>query len=115
MYLNRAEARAKSGNEAGALEDINVIRRRANIPEYTEVPDEKTLMEIVLDERRLELAFEAHRRYDIFRNGLTLDRRYPGTHDRGAALMTVPANHPRVIDYIPEPQILAQPNLTQNP
>lgn len=115
MYLNRAEARAKTGNTEGALEDINIIRRRANIPEYTEVPEHKTLLEIVLDERRVELAFEAHRRYDIFRNGLTLDRRYPGTHDRGAALMTVPANHPRVVDYIPEPQILAQPNLEQNP
>lgn len=115
MYLNRAEARAKSGNTAGALEDINVIRERANIPVLTEVPDGMTLLETVLEERRIELAFEAHRRYDIFRNGLTLDRRYPGTHDRGSALMTIPATHPRVVDYIPDPQILAQPNLVQNP
>jgi hypothetical protein len=115
MYLNRAEARAKSGDSAGALADVNVIRQRANIPVLTEVPDGMTLLETVLEERRIELAFEAHRRYDIFRNGLTLDRRYPGTHDRGAALMTVPATHPRVVDYIPDPQILAQPNLVQNP
>ncbi|MDF1550333.1 MAG: RagB/SusD family nutrient uptake outer membrane protein, partial [Bacteroidales bacterium] len=70
---------------------------------------------IVFDERRLELAYEAHRRYDIFRNGLTLNRHYPGTHDRGAALITVPATHPRVVEFIPDPQILAQPNLVQNP
>jgi hypothetical protein len=115
MYLNRAEARAKTGDVEGALEDVNEIRRRANIPQYAAVPEDKTILEVVLDERRLELAFEAHRRYDIFRNGLTLDRRYPGTHDRGAALMTIPANHNRVVDYIPDPQILAQPNLEQNP
>lgn len=115
MYLNRAEARAKTGDVEGALEDVNEIRKRANIPEYSVVPEDKTILEVVLDERRLELAFEAHRRYDIFRNGLTLDRRYPGTHDRGAALMTIPANHNRVVDYIPDPQILAQPNLEQNP
>lgn len=117
MYLNRAEARAKIGsNISGALEDINLIRERASINTYSEVPAGRTILEIVLEERRIELAYEAHRRYDIFRNGLTLDRRYPGTHDRGAnPLLTVPATSPRVVDYIPEAQILAQPNLVQNP
>lgn len=115
MYLNRAEARAKTGNTDGALADVNIIRKRANIPEFSVVPAETNILDIVLDERRLELAFEAHRRYDIFRNGLTLDRRYPGTHDRGAALMTIPSSSNRVVDFIPDPQILAQPNLVQNP
>ncbi|MDE5418791.1 RagB/SusD family nutrient uptake outer membrane protein [Labilibaculum sp. DW002] len=117
MYLNRAEARAKIGtNTSGALEDMNLIRKRADIDPYSAVPAGRTLLEIILEERRIELAFEAHRRYDIFRNGLTLDRRYPGTHDRGAnPLLTVPATSPRVVDYIPEAQILAQPNLVQNP
>lgn len=115
MYLNRAEARAKTGNTDGALEDLNLIRSRAMIPTYDEVPVGLDILDLVLEERRLELAYEAHRRYDIFRNGLTLDRRYPGTHDRGNALMTVPATHNRVVEYIPEDQILAQPNLTQNP
>jgi len=116
MYLNRAEARAKTGDTAGALEDLNLIRDRANIFTYSEVPEDRTILDIVLEERRVELAFEAHRRYDIFRNGLTLDRRYPGTHDRGSKpLLTVPATSPRVIDFIPEAQILAQPNLEQNP
>lgn len=116
MYLNRAEARAKTGNTSGALDDLNVIRARANIATYSAVPADRTILDIVLEERRLELAFEAHRRYDIFRNGLTLDRRYPGTHDKGASpLLTVPASSSRVVDFIPEAQILAQPNLVQNP
>lgn len=37
----------------------------------------KTLLEYVLEERRKELAFEGHRRFDIFRNGLTMNRSYP--------------------------------------
>jgi starch-binding outer membrane protein, SusD/RagB family len=118
MYLNRAEAYAKKGNQNAALNNINVIRQRAGIPLFgvdIQVPPGQSVLEIVLEERRLEMAYEAHRRYDVFRNGLTLDRRYPGTHDRGTPLMTVAPDHPRVVEFIPETQILAQPNLEQNP
>ena len=118
MYLNRAEAYAKMGNESAAINDINVIRQRAGIPLYgtdIEVPSGMTILDVVLEERQLELAYEGQRRYDIFRNNLTLDRRYPGTHDRGSALMQVPPSHPRVVEFIPEPQLLAQPNLVNNP
>ena len=118
VYLNRAEAYAKMGNESAAISDINVLRQRAGIPLYNsdiEIPSGKTALDVVLEERQMELAFEAQRRYDVFRNNLTLDRRYPGTHDRGNALMTVDPNHPRVVEYIPEPQLLAQPNLINNP
>ncbi|TVQ09663.1 MAG: RagB/SusD family nutrient uptake outer membrane protein [Bacteroidetes bacterium] len=118
MYLNRAEAYAKLGNEGAAISDINVLRQRAGIPLYNsdiEIPSGKTVFDVVMEERQMELAFEAHRRYDIFRNNLTLDRRYPGTHDRGSALMQVAPTHPRVVEYIPEPQLLAQPNLINNP
>ena len=40
---------------------------------YTSVED------IVADERRMELAFEGHRFFDVFRNGQDMDRRYPGS------------------------------------
>ncbi len=118
IYLNRAEANAKMGNEQAAIDDVNVIRQRAGIPQFgadIQIPDDKTVLDIVLEERQLELAYESHRRYDIFRNDRTLDRKYPGTHDRGDALMTIPPDHPRVVEYIPEPQLLAQPNLVNNP
>ena len=35
-------------------------------------------LEVVLDERRLELAFEGHRMFDVYRNKLNMDRQYPG-------------------------------------
>jgi len=120
MYLNRAEANAKLGLNQDALNDVNVLRKRAGLNEdalYSEsdLKGRESVFAIVLEERRLELAFEAQRRWDLFRNGLSLDRNYPGTHDRGDALLTIPATHPRVVFFIPESQILVQENLIQNP
>ncbi|WP_415326415.1 RagB/SusD family nutrient uptake outer membrane protein [Chryseobacterium sp. MMS23-Vi53] len=116
MYLNRAEAYAKKGNTASALADVNVIRARAGIPTYTSVPAGQTLINLVLDERRLELAFEGQRKYDIFRNKLDLNRQYPGSHLNGTnPFYTVSYTNNRTIEYIPEQQIQIQPNLIQNP
>ncbi|UTF94480.1 RagB/SusD family nutrient uptake outer membrane protein [Elizabethkingia anophelis] len=116
VYLNRAEAYAKKGNIGFALADVNVIRTRAGIPVYTSVPAGMTLLDTVLQERRLELAFEAQRKYDVFRNKLNMNREYPGTHLNGDnPFYTVPYTNNRIIEYIPEQQIQIQPNLIQNP
>lgn len=116
MYLNRAEAYAKLGNVNKAIEDINIIRTRAGIPTYTNLPSTSTIVDIVLQERRAELAFEGHSKFDIFRNGKTLNRKYPGTHLSGNnPFYEIAPDNNRVIQYIPEGQILAQPNLVQNP
>lgn len=118
MYLNKAESLAKRSADQDALDNINILRQRAGVPEYTlgNLPDGKTVLDVVLDERRLELAFEGHRRYDVYRNGRTLSRRYPGTHLNNAnPFFEIPANHPRVIEFIPEQQIILQPSLEQNP
>ncbi|SNZ00428.1 RagB/SusD family nutrient uptake outer membrane protein [Flagellimonas pacifica] len=118
MYLNKAEALAKSGSDQEALNNINMLRQRAGVPEYTlgSLPAGKSVLDVVLDERRLELAYEGHRRYDIYRNGLTLDRRYPGTHlAAGSAFFEIPSTHPRIIEFIPEQQIILNPALEQNP
>ena len=107
------------GSGEDAIDEVNIIRQRARIPLYNldiQVPDGMTSLDVVLQERRLELAFEIHRRFDVFRNGRTMDRRYPGTHDRGEdANMLIPPDHPRVVYFIPERQRLAQPNLINNP
>ncbi|MBQ3673971.1 MAG: RagB/SusD family nutrient uptake outer membrane protein, partial [Paludibacteraceae bacterium] len=84
VILNRAEAYAKLGRNAEALADVDMIRQRAGIPAegmfssnmhgYTDVLD------IVLDERRMELAFEGHRMFDVYRNKRDMDRRFGGVH-----------------------------------
>jgi len=121
LYLIRAEANAKLGRTQQALDDVNVIRKRAGIPTAglwtTSNLGTKTALDIVLSERKLELAWEGHRKFDVFRNGFTLDRRYPGTHIANSnSFLTVEAKSNEVIDYIPEQQItLTHGILKQNP
>lgn len=117
MYLNKAESFAKRSLDQLALDNINILRVRAGVPEYelSSLPAGKTVLELVAEERRLELAYEGHRRYDVYRNGDTMDRRYPGTHLNGAnAYLEIPASASRIIEYIPEQQIILQPSLIQN-
>lgn len=116
IYLNRAEAYAKKGITSSALADVNIIRTRAGIPTYGSVPAGQTILDTVLQERRLELAFEAQRKYDVFRNKLDMNRQYPGSHLNGInPFYTMPYTNNRIIEYIPEQQIQIQPNLIQNP
>ncbi|TRZ41861.1 RagB/SusD family nutrient uptake outer membrane protein [Robertkochia solimangrovi] len=118
MYLNKAEAYAKSGNEAAAIENVNIIRERAGIETYESgnLPAGMTALDAALQERRMELAYEGHRKFDVFRNNRALNRRYPGTHLNGNnPYYEVTPTDNRVIVYIPEAQITAQPSLIQNP
>ena len=121
MYRTRAEAFAKERALCYSLADLNVIRTRAHIPALTakEMKPGKTLLEYVLEERRKELAFEGHRRFDICRKGRTMNRSYPGTHDRGAATsvrLTISADDPAAIEFIPQREIDSYPGvLEQNP
>jgi len=84
VILNRAEAYARiGGHDADALQDVNVIRTRAGIPDEGLFALDKmhgyaSAVDIVMDERRLELAFEGHRMFDVYRNKQKMDRRYPG-------------------------------------
>lgn len=120
MYLVRAEANAKLGNDAAAIADVNLIRSRAGLSGnalYTtgNLKGHATVLEVVLEERRLELAFEAHRPYDLFRNNLPMVRAYPGFHGNNQYDLTIQPNDPQVINYIPERETGLNPNLTQNP
>ncbi len=120
MYLNKAEANAKLGNDQLAIADVNLIRERAGLSGtalYT-VSDLKgrgSVLNVVLEERRLELAFEGQRPGDLFRNNLPLVRAYPGLHGTDNFNFRVEPTDPRVIYYIPEREININPKLTQNP
>ena len=71
MYLNRAEALALSGKEADALVDVNRIRTRAGLDPKTGLTG-KTLIDEIAAQRRIELAFEGHRFFDLKRRGLDI-------------------------------------------
>ena len=69
--------------------------------------------ELIDKERQLELAYQAERSYDVFRNGHSLTRDYPGPHNQHEE---VKASDYRVTYYIPQNAINAYPGtLTQNP
>ena len=66
----------------------------------------------------LELAWEGHRRFDVFRWRQTMDRRYPGGHtmSQGDKFYEIPYNSPSVCEFIPQLQFDAYPHpLEQNP
>lgn len=65
VLLNYAEASIELGEEADARDAINQIRRRAGMPEITESGE--ALKERYRNERRIELAFEEHRYWDVRR------------------------------------------------
>lgn len=115
IYLNRAEAYAKTGRYGEALSDLNIIRERS-IPEasYSSL-DATNAQERIDKERQLELAYQAERSFDVFRNGETLTRHYPGPHQ---AMEDIPATEYRVTFFIPQTAINSYPSgstLTQNP
>ncbi|QQL49089.1 RagB/SusD family nutrient uptake outer membrane protein [Mucilaginibacter ginkgonis] len=70
VYLTRAEARAMLGNLPGATADLNVIRVRAGIGNTTAVT-QADLLTAIRKERRLELAHEGQRHFDLRRYNQT--------------------------------------------
>lgn len=107
QYLIRAEARAHLGNFEGARQDLNAIRNRAGLPNTT-ASGKNTLLEAILQERRVELFTEqGHRWFDLKRMGRA--------HD---VLVTLKTNWDEtdLLLPIPEDEVEANPNLLpQNP
>lgn len=106
MYLIRAEAYARSNNNAGALADVNAIRANRGASALGAVG-----ADLVLKERRLELNFEGHYWFDLARTG--------GSVSFNATNLTEPRNIPSDSKYwalpIPKSQIDVDVNLVQNP
>lgn len=121
MYLIRAEAYAHLGDDQKALEDVNVIRKRAGLTGAalyagSDLKGHDSALDVVLDEKRLELAFECQRKFDLFRNNRSLVRNYPGYHLlSGETTQIITPSDPRVVYYIPQQEIVLNPNLVQNP
>jgi starch-binding outer membrane protein, SusD/RagB family len=100
LYLTRAECNFRLGSSVGAkpVDDINTIRERALLEPYNS-PGELTLDKI-LRERALELSFEGFTLHDEKR----LEKN----------LINLTWNSPKLVYPIPQREIYANPNLTQN-
>ncbi|UYQ94462.1 RagB/SusD family nutrient uptake outer membrane protein [Chitinophaga horti] len=110
VYLNRAEAAVKAGDNGAALTDLNVIRNRAGIGDTANITGLPLFNEI-LKQRRMELAFEGHNSFDYFRNGLPMIRNYTSG---SSGTMNISATDPKILQRIPADEITGNGNLTQN-
>ena len=104
VVLNRAEAYAHLGQDAQALADINVVRTRAGLTGNAQMTAANmkgrgypTVLDAVLDERRLELYYEGFRVMDLVRNQRDIDRRFPSR----AVCEVIPYTNPKIQYQIP--------------
>jgi starch-binding outer membrane protein, SusD/RagB family len=108
LYLNRAEAKYRAGDQAGAWADLNFIRTNrivGFVPPTTALTGQPLLDEI-LRQRMLEFAFEGYRFYDLKRYGLTINKTSP--------VVSLPATDFRYLPRIPQSEVDGNPNMVQN-
>jgi hypothetical protein len=111
VILIKAEALAENGDLGGAITELNKVRNRANLPDAETVINpgsQAEVIDLIRNDRRIELINEGHRLYDLRRWGIVIE-----------ALQAVekPAVSPRDLLFpIPQREIdLHNGALQQNP
>lgn len=104
IYLNRAEAYARSMMEDEAREDLNMILVRAGLAAADASLTGQALIDEILLQRRLELAFEGHRFFDMKRLGMDIVK----------STGNVDFEEFRILARIPVTEIQRNSNLLQN-
>ena len=119
----KAEAQNETGDLAGGAFTINIIRLRAGLPAIIATSQAQMKLAI-LDERRLEFAFEGQRWDDLVRSGTAVNTMnsiidYKYTCNDNITSAPIPLNYNctvnKLICPIPQLERDANPNLTQNP
>ncbi len=110
IYLNRAEAAYHTGDADQARADVTTIRQRANPSASAVIASGSALLDEILLERRLELAYEGHRYFDLIRNKRDIVR-----VDHTLIDGTTPYPNQRFCFPIPDDEMNANPNMVQNP
>ncbi|QLE01267.1 RagB/SusD family nutrient uptake outer membrane protein [Galbibacter sp. BG1] len=72
VLLMRAEALNQTGDTNGAIALLNQIRNRAGLGDYTGSTSQSVVDAAIFEERRIELAFEGHRWFDLKRKGFNV-------------------------------------------
>ena len=133
VLLNYAEAKNEAtGPDQSVYDAINSIRARAQMPALPSGLEKDAMKQRIIQERRIELAFENFRWYDLIRWDMAVsvlnDKYFHGmriTRDDSGNLVY----NPYLLDFtskqvfqsknnllpIPQDEIEKNPNLTQNP
>ncbi|HNM27533.1 MAG TPA: RagB/SusD family nutrient uptake outer membrane protein, partial [Saprospiraceae bacterium] len=113
ILLLKAEALNELGDLAGAAALVNQIRSRVNLPNTT-AANQADMRRAIEKERRLELAFEGHRWYDLKRTGraITVINAAVGANGENLGYSL---NENRLLWPIPQAELDKNTKLTQNP
>ena len=107
MYLIKAEALNELGQPSAAVDQINIIRARQFTPAkpLSNALSQAQVRDAIFKERLFELTVEGKRRTDMIRAGTYLSAR---------RFKTAGAPY-KILFPIPQTQLAANPQLTQNP
>lgn len=110
VYLIRSEARAEQGDEEGAREDLNTIRRNRSISEVGSDVSGEALIDAILLERRREFPYEGQRFFDLKRRARDIPKPQ-GNVSRDV----LEYENFRVLAPLPQNEVTSNPELIQNP
>jgi hypothetical protein len=115
VLLMEAEAQNELGNTAAAATPLNRVRARAGLGAVTGL-NQTQFRDTVLHERRMELAFEGQRWFDLIRQYNNGNQAYAVGFFQSIGKSNFVANPSKfVLLPIPLADIQANPNLAQNP
>jgi len=118
ILLLKAEAYAATNNLSAAAALVNRVRARvglSSLPGST-TSSQDGMKNAVLKERRLELAYEGHRWFDLVRNDKALEVVNSLTsRDPGRLAMKYPLTEETILLPIPQEEMDKNPSLSQNP
>ncbi|MCS3800879.1 RagB/SusD family nutrient uptake outer membrane protein [Niastella sp. OAS944] len=110
LFLIRSEAQAEKNNISNAVADLNKIRNRAGLPDYSGLMDKDSVLDAIYHERRVELFTEwGHRWLDLIRTN-TIDK----VMNSAAPAKGGTWSHYKALYPIPQSEILINSNLKQN-
>ena len=109
VLLMKAEALNEQGSTDEARVPLNIVRARAGLPAIPAGKTKAEMKEIIIHERRMELAFEGHRWFDMIRidNGEYAVKFLHGIGKKNATLG-------RLLYPVPQVEIDSNPLFTQN-
>jgi hypothetical protein len=119
VLLMLAESLNEQGQSGAALPFLNQVRQRAGVAPAT-VTDQSMLRDTIAHERRVELAFENHRWFDLVRTGQAITVMTDYGMKQKAAFPFLLSNTYNVVETkliygIPSRDVMVNPGLGQNP
>ena len=116
IYLLHAEALAMTNDLAGATDYVNRIRERAGLKTIATPASKEDMIDAILHERRLELAFEGFRFYDLLRHGFDRAKKIHDAMPQNDSYWQTrfPLTEETVFMPIPQTALDNNPSLVQN-